>query len=171
MAGLQEQLSTYITEQTMNSVTRSETAMQSSIVISIIAVILAIILSWLTQNYIRKPIIKVANYLDQMAGRDLAMSPLSYNSQDEIGQLTKSMNHLRSSIQSIFTTVYQHSEESALTTNLLSNQMGETVKGIEDVSTSITEIAAQSQSQLKGIEESSNFCKGRSHGRRSKAAC
>ncbi|MGP4039010.1 methyl-accepting chemotaxis protein [Gracilibacillus sp. D59] len=157
MSHMQEQLNTYISAQTDSSVNRSEQAIQSSIIIAIVAILLACILGFLTQNYIRKPIIQIANYVDRMANGDLTMPELTHKSKDELGRLTKSMNFLKNSMQSVFLTVFNHSKESTDTSTHLTLQMKDTVSGIEGVTASVSEFATQSHTQLAGIEKSADY--------------
>ncbi|UOQ83763.1 methyl-accepting chemotaxis protein [Gracilibacillus salinarum] len=157
MSNMQQALNQYIADQTENSVTMSEQAIQSNIIISIIAIVLACLLGFLTQNYIRKPIIYIADYVDQLADGDLTMPSLTHKSKDEIGRLTTSMNYLKASMQTIFSTVHQYSRQSTETSYQLSSQMKDTVSGIDQVAGSVSEFAVQSQTQLSGISESTDL--------------
>ncbi|UOQ49606.1 methyl-accepting chemotaxis protein [Gracilibacillus caseinilyticus] len=157
MSNMQQSLNQYIADQTEKSVTMSEQAIQSNIIISIIAIVLACLLGFFTQNYIRKPIIHIADYVDQIADGDLTMPSLTHKSKDEIGRLTTSMNYLKESMQTIFSTVHRYSQQSTETSYQLSSQMKDTVNGIDQVADSVSEFAVQSQSQLSGITESTDL--------------
>ncbi|WP_163538804.1 methyl-accepting chemotaxis protein [Gracilibacillus sp. YIM 98692] len=152
METLQEQLQQSITNYTKASVFRSEQSMQSNIIMGVIAVIAAILLSLVTQKYIRKPIVVMSSHVSEIADGHLAIEPLSVQTKDELGRLTESVNHMKDSIRSIFLEVTQHSHTTTKTAEQLTNQMNETLKGVDEVAQSISDIAAQSQTQLTDLE-------------------
>ncbi|MGG0658363.1 methyl-accepting chemotaxis protein [Rummeliibacillus pycnus] len=131
----------------------TNTMMKYSIIISLIGIIILATLITLIARGLVKPIVKVVDKVQEIAGGNLTTEALTIQTKDEIGQLAKAMNEMSSSTRTLISDaagiskqVSSHSEELLTYTNEIS-------EGIEQVSATTEQLAAGSTDQAQHANE------------------
>lgn len=124
-----------------------------SIMISLIGIlILAILVTFIARGLV-KPIVKVVDKVEEIAGGNLTTEALTIQSKDEIGQLAKAMNDMTSNTHTLIKDAADISKQvSSYSENLLT-YTNEISDGIEQVSATTEQLAAGSTDQAQHANE------------------
>lgn len=123
-------------------------------IIIIIALILLVVLSTIIARMIVKPIREMKNLLSKAENGDFTGKG-SYQSKDEMGELTSSFNQMSMTLQSIFTTVNDSTQQVASAAEELSASAEQSTKASEHVTITIQELASGSDVQVQNVDKSS----------------
>jgi len=122
------------------------------IVVGITLIIGAFII-WLFSNSIARPIMQVAERMDQIAGGDLTQEALQLKSEDETGRLAIAVNYMQEQLKGIITDA---SKTSAVLSNhgeKLSHSGSEVKMGSEQVATTLQDLASGADTQANHASE------------------
>ncbi|MFW5749918.1 MAG: methyl-accepting chemotaxis protein, partial [Halanaerobium sp.] len=132
----------------------------SSLMAAVAAILLGIIVSYLIARSIVNPISSVAGVADKVAAGDLTqrleLENFNVNSEDELGQLLKSINSMVAGLQQIINKVKTTAEELAASSEELSASGSQVEKNAEEVGRSIENVASGAEEQSAQIEEISS---------------
>ncbi|WP_078431918.1 methyl-accepting chemotaxis protein [Metabacillus halosaccharovorans] len=123
-------------------------------IIIIIALILLVVLSTIIARMIVKPIREMRNLLSKAENGDFTGKG-SYQSKDEMGELTSSYNQMSTTLQSIFATVNDSTQQVASAAEELSASAEQSTKASEHVTITIQELASGSDVQVQNVDKSS----------------
>ena len=110
-------------------------------------------LVWLVGRRLTKPIIAVGVTMGQVARGNLQIEPLSGNSNDEIGDLCRSLNKMINNLRQLVGQVSQSAELVAASSQELSANADESSRAAEQVATAIVEVAGDNEQQVKTMEQ------------------
>jgi len=122
----------------------------------IVGLLLLIGLSILIGRMIINPVKEVKELLSLAENGDFTVKG-SYQSRDEIGQLSESFNHMTSKLQSVFSTVYDSSQQVAAASEELSASAEENSKASEHITLTVQELAAGTDKQVDKVEDSAHI--------------
>lgn len=134
-----------------------------SIIIAITAIIIVII-SFIIVSSITKPIIKVANGMNDVAKGHLNVDKISLKNQDELGQLASNFNVMVENIKQLVGEIKTASELVQASSEEFSASSEETLQASEHISASIQTISATTESQSNFTEEVKNVVSNISNG-------
>lgn len=123
-------------------------------VIIVVALILLVSLSVVIARMIVRPIKEVKGLLTKAENGDFTVKG-SYQSKDEIGELTTSFNNMTNTLQSVFTTVQGSSQQVASASEQLSASAEQNSKASEHITLTVQELASGSDKQVDKVEDSS----------------
>ncbi|WP_368658065.1 methyl-accepting chemotaxis protein [Metabacillus halosaccharovorans] len=123
-------------------------------IIIIVALILLIVLSAVIARMIVKPIHEMKSLLSKAENGDFTGKG-SYQSKDEMGELTSSFNQMSMTLQSIFATVNDSTQQVASAAEELSASAEQNSKASEHITMTIQELAAGSDTQVQNVDKSS----------------
>jgi methyl-accepting chemotaxis protein len=157
METIQTTIQNEMKEQANDTVNKSELAMISSVLFGVVAIALAIGLSFITQRYIRQPIMVISSYVEHIANGDLSKGTLEIKGKDELGHLAKGVTIMKDAIHSIFSNIKTHHSHTTVTADQLYEQMQHALDGMEKVAASMDEMAIKSQEQVSEISNSATL--------------
>ncbi|MFB5762100.1 methyl-accepting chemotaxis protein [Paenibacillus medicaginis] len=123
-------------------------------VVIIVALLLLILLGTLIARMIVRPVKEVVDLLQQAENGDFTVKG-SYQSRDEIGELSASFNNMTSRLQSVFSTVQESSLLVASASEELSANAEQNSKASEHITIIAQELASGSDQQVDQVEASS----------------
>ena len=122
----------------------------------ILAIFFVIILlsGLLMSNNISRPIKRAVTYSKQLAALNLGMevSPKDQKRNDELGDLSKSLQSIKESFRSIISKIGDSSEQLAATSQEMTASSQESLSAIEEVSRTVEEIAKGASEQAHSTE-------------------
>jgi len=124
-------------------------------VYSIIAVsiLLLLLISYFVGRMITKPVKQIKDLLIKAEEGDFTVKG-TYQSKDEIGELTSSFNHMTEKLQTVFSTVQDSSQHVASASEELSASSEQNNRASEHISLTIQELATGADTQVAKIKES-----------------
>ncbi|MFJ8261906.1 methyl-accepting chemotaxis protein [Rummeliibacillus sp. NPDC094406] len=131
----------------------ANTLMKYSIIIGLIGIIILAVLITLIARGLVKPIVKVVDKVQEIAGGNLATEALTIQSKDEIGQLAMSMNEMTSNTRTLIKDAADISGQVSSYSGELSTFTSEMSDGIEQVSATTEQLAAGSTDQAQHANE------------------
>ncbi|MBS4161835.1 methyl-accepting chemotaxis protein, partial [Klebsiella pneumoniae] len=123
------------------------------------SLILSISAGLLMTRLIVRPIREIQSLFAKTEKGDFTVEG-TYQSKDELGQLTTSFNNMVSGVRSIIETVGETSHQVAASSQQLSASAEESTKASEYISTTIQELASGSEQQAESVESSRTVIKG-----------
>jgi methyl-accepting chemotaxis protein len=122
------------------------------IIVSIGSVITAIGLATVITRSITKPVNEMVTAAKKMAEGDLRVQ-ITYDSQDEIGQLSHSFRSLASKLNNVITTVKQHADRMAASSEELSATSEELKAGSDQVTSASAEMSQGIEAQSEKLSD------------------
>lgn len=122
--------------------------------IVVIALIILVTLSILISRMIVRPIKEVRGLLMEAENGDFTVKG-NYESKDEIGELTASFNNMTNSLQAVFSTVQDSSQQVASASEQLSASAEQNSNASEHITLTVQELAVGSDKQMDTVENSS----------------
>lgn len=155
LKSMQQNNITYAT--TINDQNKERVNLVTTFVLSVIIVslILLVVLSTVIARMIVNPIKEIKNLLFQAENGNFTGKG-TYQSKDEIGELTASYNNMSMTLQSIFTTVNDSSQQVASAAEELSASAEQNTTASEHISVTIQELASGSDAQVQNVDKSSD---------------
>ncbi|WP_397537174.1 methyl-accepting chemotaxis protein [Rummeliibacillus pycnus] len=129
------------------------TMMKYSIIIGLIGIIILAALITLIARGLVKPIVKVVDNVQEIAGGNLTTEALAIQSKDEIGQLAKAMNEMTSNTRTLIKDAAGISRQVSSYSEELLTHTNEISDGIEQVSATTEQLAAGSTDQAQHANE------------------
>ncbi|MCV9884524.1 methyl-accepting chemotaxis protein [Metabacillus halosaccharovorans] len=154
LKSMQQNNLTYATSINDENTERVDQVTAFVFIIIIIALILLVVLSTIIARMIVKPIREMRNLLSKAENGDFTGKG-SYQSKDEMGELTSSYNQMSTTLQSIFTTVNDSTQQVASAAEELSASAEQSTKASEHVTITIQELASGSDVQVQNVDKSS----------------
>ncbi|MDQ0300445.1 methyl-accepting chemotaxis protein [Salibacterium salarium] len=134
-----------------SSIENAESSINTTILILIISVIISIIIStallFFISRSIRKSLTKVVETSDQIARGNLNVDSLEYDSRDEIGMLSKSINEMGASLKEMIVEVSTLSNSVDSQVQTFRTTSGEVKESSEQVAVTIEELATGATNQ------------------------
>ncbi|MDQ0229854.1 methyl-accepting chemotaxis protein [Metabacillus malikii] len=121
----------------------------------IIGILLIIGISYLVARMIIKPIKEVKDLLVEAEQGDFTVEG-TYQSKDELGELTESFNKMARKLKSVFQTVHHSSQQVATASEELSASAEQNSKASEHITHTVQELASGSEQQLDKVASSTN---------------
>ncbi len=121
------------------------------IVINIIVIIVSGIIAFFISRNISRPVHKVAEVASQIAAGNLAADTITYQSEDEIGQLADAFNKMRTSLRTVISQVSVSAEQLAASSEELTASAEQSAQASTQVAVSIMEVATGTEAQGRNI--------------------
>ncbi len=121
-------------------------------ILSIVIVLAAIVIGYTISLMIARPVVKMADMLNDIADGDLTMDPISVKNKDEIGMLADGINHMGTNLATLIRQVRATSEQVAAASEELTASAEQTSIATEQIATTIGEVAGGSQEQVSTVE-------------------
>lgn len=138
--------------------TQTDDSVTSTGVTLIIALVICLIVSIFfmihIQRRIVKPLHKINDIVTIVADGDLTLPDIQYTSQDEIGQLARSVDTMKNNIKQLIYHLQQDAEKLSASAEELSASTEEINSRTEEVSTQISATAQQTQQSATASHES-----------------
>ncbi|MFF2912060.1 methyl-accepting chemotaxis protein [Paenibacillus sp. NPDC057934] len=131
----------------------SNQARNQQLFITIIGLIIIALVIYAAINKILKPLKSIVNVSNRIAEGDLSSSPLSYDSNDEIGQLNTAVVKMQHSLRTLILNIQDSSEHVATSSQQLTASSQETESYSVKVNSDMTEIAEKTLMNSKITEE------------------
>ncbi|HWI50172.1 MAG TPA: methyl-accepting chemotaxis protein, partial [Rummeliibacillus sp.] len=131
----------------------ANTLMKYSIIMGLIGIIILAVLITLIARGLVKPIVKVVDKVQEIAGGNLTTEALTIQSKDEIGQLAKAMNEMTSNTRTLIKDAAGISKQVSSYSEELLTYTNEISDGIEQVSATTEQLAAGSTDQAQHANE------------------
>lgn len=141
--------------------TESEKAAQQAanlkttiLVVSILALLIGLGLAYYISRMISRPVSKVAEAANKIAGGDLSIADIKVKNKDEIGKMAKSFNVMKHNLREVIREVNISSEQIAASSEQLTAGAEQTSKATEQITAAIQEVANGAENQTVSVEES-----------------
>nr|WP_100403522.1 methyl-accepting chemotaxis protein [Bacillus sp. FJAT-42315] len=155
LQALNEQAAQQINEENEAALSRATIFMISCMLVSlIVAISVGIIIS----RSIVQPISNLKDLLAKAEKGDFTVKG-SYQSADEVGELTLSFNHMIEELQGIIRKVSETSQQVAASSQQLSASAEQSSDASEHISMAVQDLAAGSDDQVRNVEESTQVVK------------
>lgn len=124
------------------------------------AILISVIIGYLLTRSISKPLKLMASQVREVADGNLTLEELKVRNKDEIGSLANDFNEMTSKLRDVITSVSEHSQHVASTSEELTASAEQTSNATEQITESIQEVASGTENQLtqtletnKAVEE------------------
>ncbi|PAQ14929.1 methyl-accepting chemotaxis protein [Bacillaceae bacterium SAOS 7] len=155
LQALNEQAAQQINEENEAALSKATIFMISCMLVSlIVAISVGIIIS----RSIVQPISNLKDLLAKAEKGDFTVKG-SYQSADEVGELTLSFNHMIEELQEIIRKVSETSQQVAASSQQLSASAEQSSDASEHISMAVQDLAAGSDDQVRNVEESTQVVK------------
>lgn len=166
-----QQLQNKLEEQRMTAIQNTYRNLANTVGILVLSLVissaLGFLLMYLVSRAIKRPMDKLIQVSDQIAGGDLTVEKISYSSKDEIGRLADSVNRMADNLRNIVQKIsavtdsvkeqsvklLQSSDEVKKGSSLISDTMEQLAAGTEEQAGSTTEIVHVIEGLNKRIVE------------------
>ncbi|MGZ0051648.1 methyl-accepting chemotaxis protein [Brevibacillus gelatini] len=138
------------------------------IVFGVVAVVIAV--AYVISQQITRPIVDVASVANRISEGELTVQPLKIRSQDEVGQLSQSVNTMVHNLRTIIQQVNDTATDLASSAEELSVNAEHTSKATEQIAVTIQEVAYGAEKQVRSVEESVHAMQRVSEGAKQVAA-
>ncbi|MEH6890575.1 methyl-accepting chemotaxis protein [Bacillus sp. JJ864] len=144
-------------DELINQIKHSSTVMQFTIFLSLIlCTIIALILAWWFSGKLVKPIREIDSKLKELASQDGDLTVrLPIRSNDEIGDIAASFNHMLSNLQTIVNQVKQTSSDVKIASENMLTETKQSMDATTYIQTTMQTLEHSIHSQVSSIEESS----------------
>ncbi|OBZ16710.1 methyl-accepting chemotaxis protein [Bacillus sp. FJAT-26390] len=143
-------------ESTIAHITSQLDKTQLYILIGIIAVTLGLSIAvFITIRHIMKTIKSVVYKTERVAEGDLTVLPDQKYSKDELGSISKSVDHMIDAMKRLITGIAVHASDVTKSASQLTVASKESAAATEHVALNIQEVASGSEVQARGAEETS----------------
>ncbi|WP_040512451.1 methyl-accepting chemotaxis protein [Gracilibacillus halophilus] len=152
-----EELKTLVNEQRANAIEqakRSETIAVIALIVAIaVSLVLSILLITIVNRIISRNLQNVVDVSNQIAEGNLQTEQITYNGNDEIGQLADSVNTMSGSLRSILTSLAEVSDTVSAQSEELNQSAGEVKSGTDQIATTMQELASGSETQANNASD------------------
>ncbi|OPJ64034.1 methyl-accepting chemotaxis protein [Clostridium oryzae] len=136
------------TDTIYSSAMAKATALTATLSVATVMVLIVIALTaYFLSVRIAKPLVKLSNAANQIAGGNLNVSDISIKSKDEIGNLAKAFSIMTTNLKSIVKKIKDTSNAISAGSKELTNSTSENTKALSDVVLTINEIAEGNSKQ------------------------
>ncbi|PEA53682.1 methyl-accepting chemotaxis protein [Bacillus pseudomycoides] len=144
-------------DELINQIKHSSTVMQFTIFLSLtLCTIIAFILAWWFSGKLVKPIREIDSKLKELASQDGDLTVrLPIRSNDEIGDIAASFNHMLSNLQTIINQVKQTSSDVKIASENMLTETKQSMDATTHIQTTMRTLEHSIHSQVSSIEESS----------------
>lgn len=147
--GYLEVLETQI-EEIGNEVERSQKyAITTTLSLGFIAIVVSVVIAWITSKSITDPVREMKDRLEAFSKEDFSADPLIVDTQDEIGELARSLNITQENLVTLMTSVQGTAER-------LLDSSQEFMGASREVETGSNQITATMQELASGAESQAN---------------
>jgi methyl-accepting chemotaxis protein len=122
-------------------------------VLGVMIVIAAIAIGIIISRMISRPVVRMADMLNDIADGDLTMDPIQVKNRDEIGMLAAGINHMGTNLANLIRQVKATSEQVAASSEELTASAEQTSMATEQIASTIQEVAGGSQEQVRTVED------------------
>ncbi|TWH51863.1 methyl-accepting chemotaxis protein [Sporomusa sp. KB1] len=123
--------------------------------IPLISMILALGLGWWVAKIISKPLTAVVANVQEISNGNLNVQDVSFDSKDEVGQLTKAVNSMVENLRVLIKNVAQTAEQLAASSEQLTASAEQSAQAATQVASTIAEVASGAEKQSKAIDDTS----------------
>lgn len=160
---LSEQLKTMATDSNRAALTESQKNIGQTITLLIISVVVALIVSTVLLMIISRKISANLNQLvimsEEIASGNLTFEPLTSNGSDEIGQLSKSINHMGTRLREMIVEVSHIATDVDQQSSAFAESSTELKQGSTQVANTIEELSTGVNSQADEVSDISDHIK------------
>lgn len=147
----QQQLMTLASQE--NSSTVNE-VVSTVLIISAVAVILAIGIGLVVSRAISSPVLLLSSTAEKIALGDLTVADIHIKNRDEIGDLARSFNVMKTNLRNLIHQVGISTEQVAASAEELTASAEQTSKATEQIASAIQEVASGSEQQSASVDQS-----------------
>ena len=142
------------TEEYMAPLNNLKTTFFTSLTITLIVVTVILLIN---VRQLVKPILKASRLAQEVAGGNLQVNPLGYNSKDEIGILSYSLDNMLESLRTIIGRIMKIANHVAASSEELSASGEQVGLAAQEVSSAIQNVASGAEEQSAQVEESIGY--------------
>jgi methyl-accepting chemotaxis protein len=124
-----------------------------TMILTSVVIAISILVAILLMNSIHGPIRRLSERIKVVAEGDFSQPDMKVTSHDEIGELTKTFNHMVRDLRELITQAFATTTQVSASAEDLTASSEETAKGAESITYSIQEVAVSSQKQLESVTE------------------
>ncbi|WP_152655526.1 methyl-accepting chemotaxis protein [Oceanobacillus sp. CFH 90083] len=126
------------------------------VLITAVTLVVGMSVIWIFANKIAGPIDKVSKQMDLLADGDLTADDIIVKSNDEVGRLADSMNHMQNRLRDLVSNVSDASNRMTGQSEGLMQSSNEVKEGSEQVAITMQELATGSEKQAGSASDLSN---------------
>lgn len=141
----------YVTQEQEQYAKDASSSQLFLIVVNIFVIIISSIIAFLISRNISRPVHTVAEFANQIAAGNLAAKPITYHSQDEIGQLADAFNIMQANLRTVISQVSISAEQVAASSEELTASAEQSAQASTQVAISIMEVATGTETQGQNI--------------------
>jgi methyl-accepting chemotaxis protein len=142
---------TYVTQEQEQYAKDARSSQLFLVVVNIIVIIVSSIIAFFISRNISRPVHTVAEFASQIAAGNLAVDTITYQSEDEIGQLADAFNKMRTNLRTVISQVSVSAEQLAASSEELTASAEQSAQASTQVAISITEVATGTEAQGQNI--------------------
>lgn len=142
------------TEEYMTPLNTLKTTFFTSLIVTLLFITTILLIN---VRQLVKPILKASRLAQEVAGGNLQVNPLGYNSKDEIGILSYSLDNMLESLRTIIGRIMNIANHVAASSEELSASGEQVGLATQEVSSAIQNVASGAEEQSAQIEESIGY--------------
>lgn len=123
------------------------------IVLGLILVVAAGVFAYFLASVATKPILRIGNAAEQIAGGNLALPDLPVDSDDEIGRMARSFNHMIERLSAVLKSAKNSAESVSAASEQLTQNSEQTSEAANLVANSIVEVAEGTVKQKSSVQD------------------
>ncbi|MET3287778.1 methyl-accepting chemotaxis protein [Brevibacillus fluminis] len=141
-----------------------QTGIRDTVVMIVIAVVLGLFIAYTVSRLIARPMKRMTALAGQIAEGDLTGEDIIIKNRDEIGELAKSFNLMKSNLRDLIGESSANAEHVAAAAEQLLASAEQSSKATEHIATTIQEVATGSERQVSSVEEGARVVEELSRG-------
>lgn len=142
-----------ISRQTDDAIALTKTI---SIIALILSVVIGVVLIFFVKRTITNPLVAVTEAVNIVASGDLTQQNTTYESKDEIGQLTSGVNMMKDSLRNLIQNIQESAGHLSASAQQLSASTQEVTATNEDITSQVTQTSHITTSSSTAAKESAN---------------
>ena len=135
-------------------------------IFSIISIFIIVVVLYLVNKLISNPLKRVAQFAQEIATGNLVVEDIDVKTKDEIGQLAKSFNHMKQSLNHVIAISHENAldlsaiaEQLNASTNIVAASSNQVAENIEQVAITTNTISMNSKETVVAMEQSASGIK------------
>lgn len=131
----------------------------STLIVATISLLIVLISTFYFMSNLNRMLNALQSNMAKVASGDLSIEKIPVASQDELGQLTNSFNHMVANLKELVVKVIETSQNVAASAEQLSANAEETSKASEQIASSIQAVSGGAEKQLVQVSSSNELVK------------
>ncbi|MDF2633235.1 MAG: methyl-accepting chemotaxis sensory transducer [Pelosinus sp.] len=142
---------TYVTHEQEQYAKDARSSQLLLVAVNLLVIIVSIIIAFFISRNISRPVHKVAELASQIAAGNLAVERITYQSEDEIGQLADAFNKMNTNLRALISQVSVSAEQLAASSEELTASAEQSAQAATQVAITIMEVATGTETQGQSV--------------------